>query len=98
MLPAIKQISFQLQTKSTFSLRPIMSSSLPNPATLFKGPLHAIWNVQGENVPTLWWPAKSLPEEQGHTVLFMLPGMTSFLHFVQITAAYIIMLLILLFN
>ncbi|KAF9113421.1 hypothetical protein BGX27_001596 [Mortierella sp. AM989] len=51
-----------------------MSSSLPNPATLFKGPLHAIWNVQGENVPTLWWPAKSLPEEQGHTVLFMLPG------------------------
>ncbi|KAG0303419.1 hypothetical protein BGZ98_006678 [Dissophora globulifera] len=54
----------------------------PNPATLFKSPVRAIWNVQGENVPTLWWPAKSQPSssadgsnpEPPHTVLFMMPG------------------------
>src|SRR5690554_6815178 len=53
-----------------------------NPATLFSSPVRAIWNVQGENVPTLWWPAKGqLPSskdanegESHHTVLFMLPG------------------------
>ncbi|KAF9360071.1 hypothetical protein BGX26_010617 [Mortierella sp. AD094] len=52
-----------------------------NPATLFKSPVQAIWNVQGENVPTMWWPAKDhLPlskdsqKEPRHTVLFMIPG------------------------
>jgi hypothetical protein len=56
-----------------------------NPASLFKSPIRAIWNVQGENVPTLWWPAKSSPSDQAaahkgsdhpepHTVLFMIPG------------------------
>ncbi|KAG0313172.1 hypothetical protein BGZ97_010465 [Linnemannia gamsii] len=53
-----------------------------NPATLFKSPVRAIWNVQGENVPTLWWPAKGQlttkspkgTEQPVHTVLFMIPG------------------------
>ncbi|KAF9273321.1 hypothetical protein BGZ68_001608 [Mortierella alpina] len=50
-----------------------------NPATLFKSPVQAIWTVQGENVPTLWWPAKgqssaSEDKETHHTVLFMIPG------------------------
>ncbi|KAG0008664.1 hypothetical protein BGZ80_003197 [Entomortierella chlamydospora] len=52
-----------------------------NPATLFKSPVKAIWNVQGENIPTLWWPAKDhLPlsknsqNEPRHTVLFMIPA------------------------
>ncbi|KAF8977032.1 hypothetical protein BGZ46_007706 [Entomortierella lignicola] len=49
-----------------------------NPATLFKSPVRAIWNVQGENVPTLWWPARDTPKNSGgepqHTVLFMIPG------------------------
>ncbi|KAF9916025.1 hypothetical protein BX616_004782 [Lobosporangium transversale] len=52
-----------------------------NPATLFKTPVRAIWNVEGENVPTLWWPAKNpLPSSENnvgephHTVLFMIPG------------------------
>ncbi|KAF9403733.1 hypothetical protein BGX21_011134 [Mortierella sp. AD011] len=52
-----------------------------NPATLFKSPVKAIWNVQGENIPTLWWPAKdhlplskNLQNEPCHTVLFMIPG------------------------
>lgn len=50
-----------------------------NPATLFKSPVQAIWTVQGENVPTLWWPAKgqssaSEDKETPHTVLFMIPG------------------------
>ncbi|KAF9432878.1 hypothetical protein BGZ76_010187 [Entomortierella beljakovae] len=60
-----------------------MTNTLPSisPATLFKSPVRAIWNVQGENIPTLWWPAKGQishskgPDEQSHhTVLFMIPG------------------------
>ncbi|KAI1314468.1 hypothetical protein EDD11_002131 [Mortierella claussenii] len=61
---------------------PSITSPAPvNPGTLFKSPVRAIWNVKGENVPTLWWPAKGLPpsskDPQGelhHTVLFMIPG------------------------
>ncbi|KAG0245997.1 hypothetical protein BGX31_005061 [Mortierella sp. GBA43] len=59
--------------------------SLPtpvNPATLFKGPIRAIWNVKdGENVPTIWWPAKGVPPsdkdfwgQTQHTILIMIPG------------------------
>jgi len=58
------------------------SVSTVNPATLFKSPVRAVWNVQGENVPTLWWPAKGHLAAKGpkgtdqpiHTVLFMIPG------------------------
>ncbi|KAG9327704.1 hypothetical protein KVV02_006408 [Mortierella alpina] len=59
------------------------SSTTPpsvNPAALFKSPVQAIWNVQGDNVPTLWWPARGQrsASEEGkeahHTVLFMIPG------------------------
>ncbi|KAG0050103.1 hypothetical protein BGZ83_005096 [Gryganskiella cystojenkinii] len=57
------------------------TSPTVNPASLFKSPITAIWNVQGENVPTLWWPAK-VPEQSAkgsekpepRTVLFMIPG------------------------
>ncbi|KAG0205670.1 hypothetical protein BGX28_002741 [Mortierella sp. GBA30] len=59
------------------------SASPVNPATLFKSPVRAVWNVQGENVPTLWWPAKGLlpssktndsKGEEHSTVLLMIPG------------------------
>ncbi|KAF9946221.1 hypothetical protein BGZ70_003329 [Mortierella alpina] len=58
------------------------ASSAPpsiNPAALFQSPVQAIWNVQGENVPTLWWPAKEQSSAAGdkeahHTVLFMIPA------------------------
>ncbi|KAF9909513.1 hypothetical protein EC991_008495 [Linnemannia zychae] len=59
------------------------ASSTVNPATLFNSPVRAVWNVQGENVPTLWWPAKghltTKKEPKGtdkpvNTVLFMIPG------------------------
>ncbi|KAF9979376.1 hypothetical protein BGZ73_000070 [Actinomortierella ambigua] len=56
-------------------------------AGLFKGPLRTIWNVQGEDVVTLWWPAKdglsgskgglgseSELQQKPRTVLFMIPG------------------------
>jgi len=67
----------------TRSLMSVPAHSTPvNPATLFKGPIRAIWNVQGENVPTLWWPAKGVPPsdkdfwgQTQHTVLIMIPGM-----------------------
>ncbi|KAG0032301.1 hypothetical protein BGZ81_011174 [Podila clonocystis] len=42
--------------------------------SLFKNPIRAIWNVQGENVPTLWWPSRDLDSSQTRTVLLMIPG------------------------
>lgn len=59
-----------------------------NPATLFKSPVRAVWNVQGENVPTLWWPAKGQlttktpkgTEQPVNTVLFMIPGTFTYTH------------------
>ncbi|KAF9372402.1 hypothetical protein CPB97_001281 [Podila verticillata] len=45
-----------------------------SPVTLFKNPIRAIWNIQGENVPTLWWPSRDLDPSQPRTVLLMIPG------------------------
>ncbi|KAG0268352.1 hypothetical protein DFQ27_006975 [Actinomortierella ambigua] len=69
---------------STASASTEVSTSGSPAAGLFKGPLRTIWNVQGENVMTLWWPAKdgnkqgpgSEPglQQQPRTVLFMLPA------------------------
>jgi hypothetical protein len=80
-----------LRRLSALSVRTLMTSSTTtpaNPATLFKSPVRAIWNVQGENVPTLWWPAKGQlttkspkgTEQPVHTVLFMIPGTLTYTH------------------
>ncbi|KAF9411068.1 hypothetical protein BGZ94_001453, partial [Podila epigama] len=46
-----------------------------NPATLFKSPVRAIWNIQGENIPTLWWPTRAnVHPTTPRTVLLMIPG------------------------
>ncbi|KAF9581983.1 hypothetical protein BGW38_000812 [Lunasporangiospora selenospora] len=52
-----------------------------NPAPMFKSPVRAMWNIQGDQVPTLWWPSReapSSPPKEGrslqHTVLFMIPA------------------------
>lgn len=49
------------------------STGHTSPASLFKNPIRAIWNVQGENLPTLWWPSRDL-DPSTRTVLLMIPG------------------------
>ncbi|KAG0092325.1 hypothetical protein BGZ92_010202 [Podila epicladia] len=50
------------------------STGHTSPVSLFKNPIRAIWNIQGENVPTLWWPSRDLDPSQTRTVLLMIPG------------------------
>ncbi|KAG0238356.1 hypothetical protein BGW42_005589 [Actinomortierella wolfii] len=80
----MSNISSSSSTTSTSTLGATTGSPA---AGLFQGPLRTIWNVQGENVVTLWWPAKdgasqskfvltggSEPQQAPRTVLFMIPG------------------------
>ncbi|KAG0344239.1 hypothetical protein BG004_004620 [Podila humilis] len=57
---------------------PFPSTGQPHPiiATMFKNPIKAIWNVQGENVPTLWWPTSGDLDRSSsqNTVLLMIPA------------------------
>ena len=80
--PPLYRLSTLPPQRSIRTLMTSTSTTPANPATLFKSPVRAVWNVQGENVPTLWWPAKgqlTTKTAKGtgqpvHTVLFMIPG------------------------
>jgi len=79
--PFLSSRRLSLYSISTRHIMTSSSSSTVNPGTLFKSPVRAIWNIQGENVPTLWWSAKTTSADQlahkgsePHTVFFMLPG------------------------
>jgi len=63
-----------LPQNMTATTVPSTGQHLSSPVTLFKNPIRAIWNVQGENVPTLWWPSCDLDPSQPRTVLLMIPG------------------------